>query len=382
MFEARSPYQIYSFDDGGSAESMGMCADQWWVCRLIRLQQESLDALALMYFSRVTHLKDVEIDASKQYVQALQKLRTGLTTPDSLYDFQTLGSISALIFYELLAFNKGDGWTSHADGLARLMELRGPSRHKNCPERSVFLEHRVVLVTRAILFRRRTFLARPEWKTVPWEDDPQSKSIIDFLLDILCDFSGLLEDLDTQLTTGVPRYIDLQVQTESLIKDLNSWWRQWLISTRDTGREVAPVCGTIMADEEGLLYSTLLSFDDYWAAYSVIMHNALRILLLQVWQLLSNRSATTMAFFEQGLLDEANSTVLQGISSDMMALAHENVRLIEYFHVQSWVGAVCVRYPLNVTYGCLEEDSRVAKWLKASQELGLPKVHRFRVAED
>jgi hypothetical protein len=217
---------------------------------------------------------------------------------------------------------------------------------------------------------------------VPWEDDLQSKSVLDFLLDIHCDFSGLLEDLDAELATRAPRYLDLQVQAESLIRDLNDWWRQWLTNNHNTGREVAPVRDTIMADEEGLLYPTLLSFDDYWDAYSVTMHNALRILLLQVRQVLSDRSPTTKAFSEPALLDETNSTVLQGISSDMVALAHENMRLIEYFHVHSWVGTACVRYPLNVTYGCYEKDSRMAKWLEASQEFGLPKVHRFRVTEN
>jgi hypothetical protein len=217
---------------------------------------------------------------------------------------------------------------------------------------------------------------------VPWEDDPQSKLVLDFLLDILCDFSGLLEDLDAELATKAPRYLDLQVLTESLIKDLNKWWRQWLSNSPNAAREVAPACGTIMADEEGLLYPTLLSFDDYWDAYSIVMYNALRILLLQVWQVLSDGSPTIMALSEPGLLDEPNSTVLQGISSDMVALAHENMRLLEYFHVHSWVGTACVRYPLDVTYGCLPEGSRVAKWLGASQKFGLPKAHRFRIAED
>ncbi|PQE31940.1 C6 finger domain-containing protein [Rutstroemia sp. NJR-2017a WRK4] len=356
MFEARSPFRACSSNNHDLLGQMVMCTDRWWVCKLIQSRQESLHALALMYFGRANHLKGVETDASKQYGQALQKLR-------------------------LLAFNMGDGWKSHADGLAQLMELRGPSRHKGCPERSIFLEQRVVLVSRAILFRRRTFLARPEWKTVPWEDDPQSKLVLDFLLDILCDFSGLLEDLDSELATKEPSYLDLQVKTESLIKDLNAWWRQWLTNSPNAAREVAPARNTIMADEEGLLYPTLLSFDDYWDAYSIIMYNALRILLLQVWQVLSDRSPTIKALSEPGLLDETNSTVLQGISSDMVALAHENMRLLEYFHVHSWVGTASVRYPLDVTYGCLPEGSRAAKWLGASRKFGLPAVHRFRIAE-
>jgi hypothetical protein len=102
MFEARSRYRADSLDNEDLTQSMVMCSDRWWVCKLIQSPQESLDALALMYFSRVHHLKDVEADASKQYGQALQKLRVGLTAPNNLYDFQTLGNISALIFYEVM----------------------------------------------------------------------------------------------------------------------------------------------------------------------------------------------------------------------------------------------------------------------------------------
>jgi hypothetical protein len=102
MFEARSPFQARSCNNDGLLEQMAMCTDRWWVCKLIQSHQESLHALALIYFGRANHLKGVETDASKQYGQALQKLRVGLTTPDSLYEFETLGNISALIFYEVM----------------------------------------------------------------------------------------------------------------------------------------------------------------------------------------------------------------------------------------------------------------------------------------
>lgn len=34
----------------------------------------------------------------------------------------------------------------HVDGLSRLIEIRGPSQYKHFPERSMFLEHRCILV--------------------------------------------------------------------------------------------------------------------------------------------------------------------------------------------------------------------------------------------
>jgi hypothetical protein len=34
----------------------------------------------------------------------------------------------------------------HVDGLGRLIEMRGPSQYKHFPEKSLFLEHRSILV--------------------------------------------------------------------------------------------------------------------------------------------------------------------------------------------------------------------------------------------
>ena len=38
------------------------------------------------------------------------------------------------------------GWISHAGGIGKLIEARGPELHKTYPEKSMFLESRMLLV--------------------------------------------------------------------------------------------------------------------------------------------------------------------------------------------------------------------------------------------
>lgn len=38
------------------------------------------------------------------------------------------------------------GWITHAGGIGKLIEARGPELHKTYPEKSVYLESRMMLV--------------------------------------------------------------------------------------------------------------------------------------------------------------------------------------------------------------------------------------------
>ena len=38
------------------------------------------------------------------------------------------------------------GWITHAGGVGRLIQLRGPEEHQKYPEKTIFLESRMLLV--------------------------------------------------------------------------------------------------------------------------------------------------------------------------------------------------------------------------------------------
>lgn len=47
----------------------------------------------------------------------------------------------------MFTLRTGAGWRIHLDALSRLIEMRGPGQYKHFPEKSMFLEHRSILVS-------------------------------------------------------------------------------------------------------------------------------------------------------------------------------------------------------------------------------------------
>jgi hypothetical protein len=86
------------------------------------------------------------------------------------------------------------GWLQHAGGVARLIELRGPWRHQSLHERHLLEINRITIALNYLLKRRRCFLEQPDWIPIPWALDPESKTPILRLHDILCAMPGLAED--------------------------------------------------------------------------------------------------------------------------------------------------------------------------------------------
>lgn len=159
MFEGRAPC-LFDY-------TSTQCAPGWWITEMTKAPNKSLDALATMGFAIFHGLRDEMTYSVKLYGEALQGLRNALVNGDAVWKFDTLAAVTALCMYEvhfpsnlylevgllnpqclqLVANRLGRGWGQHADGLGRLLELRGPWRHKKFPEKSVLLEHRCILVS-------------------------------------------------------------------------------------------------------------------------------------------------------------------------------------------------------------------------------------------
>jgi len=263
----------------------------------------------------------------------------------------------------LISLRMGLGWRMHVDGLSRLIEIRGPSQYKHFPERSMFLEHRCILVSKAIITREKTFLSQPKWKTVPWEDDPQSKMPADYLIDILCDTAGILADVLQHGPAGSSECSGHRREIEGLLDHLNDWWREWSSTHSQSCQAVSPDPSiTITKDSAGLIFPTLLWYDSIWTAQTVCLYDTARIILLTMWEILLRGLNVPL---EVPMPTEPNDTPLLGISSDITGLAHEIIRSLEYCHEESWrfIGTFCVILPQDVAYSCLRPESREKKFL-------------------
>jgi len=274
--------------------------------------------------------------------------------------------------YEIIDRRAGTAWKFHAEALGHLIEARGPSAYKKHPENTLFLEHRVILISKAIVSATTSFFSQAAWKIVPWEDDPSSKSPFDQLIDIFCDCADYFAEIKGCKEGMMPYQIyNLKSKVLKSLEDLNAWWQGSSLRDEGTCKEVmADPKITITRDTDGPLFLTLLEYSGLWDAYMLCTYNATRIILLQSLEVLgradgsgsSGETTQTPASSSQ-----ASSTPLLGISSDIKLLAYEILRSIEYCSVtsQQFMGTFTCLFVIDIAYICLDEDSRESRWLRA-----------------
>lgn len=95
--------------------------------------------------------------------------------------------------------------------------------------------------------RKRTFLEREEWLTIPWSKHPESKTPQQKILAILCPAGGMLEDFDKLKDTSYTpedlktRSCPIWRKTKQLLISLFRWRRDWGISHRGPVVHETPV---------------------------------------------------------------------------------------------------------------------------------------------
>ena len=169
-------------------------------------------------------------ESTKIYGHALKDMQLALYDTERMHSDQVLIASMLLGLYETLEGSALDSrsWLSHAQGAARLIQLRGPERHRNRQAHHVFLGSRVPTLYAAIAQRRATYLASEEWKTIPWEND--HRTYYDRLVDAVTRVPGLLEDIDsTNLGTANPltysRKLELFKEMAQLQRTIDTWKR-------------------------------------------------------------------------------------------------------------------------------------------------------------
>ncbi|MCJ1324414.1 hypothetical protein MMC10_001076 [Thelotrema lepadinum] len=360
----------------------------WWILQVQDSHTSSiaLDALVTKFFGQASLQKELILEGTKYYTQALSSLRQDLASPNA-FSLGTLAATSILSMFELITFSSHNGWIQHAGGLARLMQARGPWRHKSSTERKVLLENRILLVGNAMMSRKRTFLEERDWKDVPWEDAPENKDPYDHLIDIACDIPGMLEDIDhlAQQPQDLDDldneglFLDLVNRSERAFDELDAWWRSWATANLHSCVERPPDADSkISYDENGPVFDSVLHFESYWACYIMIFHNALRILLLSVWE-----QTSILPYSKQYLvrtpIDETNPLPLLGISQNKEGLALEIFRCIEFCEYQTrrFMGNSCVLFPIFYAQQALDPVSREGQWLLSLPQRRLESFKTF-----
>jgi len=191
-------------------------------------------------------------------------------------------------------------------------------------------------------------------------------------MDILCDIAGHLEDMKViGEIQGGPAIESLTERVAMSLDELDDWWRGWITENPQVCYEIesAPD-STVILDDDGPLFPTVLQYTSLSAAYLVCTHNCGRILLLHLQRCLgvlaTDPLSTSDAHSETVASDEHNKAPLLGICSDSRALAHEIMRSLDYCFEQAggFMASFCVRVLQNEEYDTLDPGSREAEWLR------------------
>ncbi|MCJ1306089.1 hypothetical protein MMC08_008907, partial [Hypocenomyce scalaris] len=232
-------------------------------------------------------------------------------------------------------------------------------------------------IARALTLRQRTFLEDPDWKSVPWMDDPTSKNSVQYLLDVLAGIPGLLEDEDRLLADQTTMSSADQDQLDScrrrLIKILGElflWRWGWERLHPNLAFEVVTDPATnITLDAKGTpIYRTILFYHDFQEGRAPLLYNTGLLILLCLAEAWDMQDAPHLAL---STLSHQNPPIL---SSNPLVLPHaalapaevlcEICRSVEYFLQDSHLGAGSMQllFPLRVALTCAQ-DGREKAWL-------------------
>ena len=234
-------------------------------------------------------------------------------------------------------------WILHAGGVDGLVQRRGPHRHVEYPEHGYFLLARTMIMTEAITTRKKTFLDRPEWKTIPWSKHPETKTPVHHLMDVQTAFPGIMSDYRT-LSSSLFSFEEkcalcdnIVGQLEDLMRDTISWRWDFELHNPYICSEVPPDRqNSYVYKEDGVpLYSTVLSFVDLSTAYTLNFYHTVVAWQLYVAQMfgapeLWSTTYTSLLFSHSPPLP-TNPLPYPSADQEMLPLVDAVARAIDYY---------------------------------------------------
>jgi hypothetical protein len=114
------------------------------------------------------------------------------------------------------------------------MELRGPASFTS-PETLAFLaKSQSSIIMADLALHKPTIFSRPEWKHVPWTLQPERRTAIHDLHDILADCTELYamkdkQDAEAITDHGSPMYQTILDTINDILAQLDQWQSGWNI---------------------------------------------------------------------------------------------------------------------------------------------------------
>ena len=167
----------------------------------------AMSALSLAVVGRVRGNQALSIEGARKYGMALWELQRALWDDDLKLKDQTLAVCMTLVLYEVYECPDTSlrGWMTHARGMSRLVEARGPKMHRSPLAHEMYKEYRYVTMMENLATRNASFVHEPRWSTEPWEGI--AKSADQKLYDLGSELSRILDDADASKLIQDPQLL-------------------------------------------------------------------------------------------------------------------------------------------------------------------------------
>ncbi|KAF4767855.1 hypothetical protein N7455_000055 [Penicillium solitum] len=204
---------------------------------------DAFEAVSVAFFGRSVQNKQIESSGFRLYPRVLRALQDALVDPEKSKAESTLVTVTLLLAFESVERTTQSGVSAHVRGAVRLIEHRGPENHMYGVEHLLFTELRPYWIGAALAARQPSFLAREDWKTIPWSAGTTQKDILHHLLDLATSVPGLLAASDAfkeAQITSVMGTQEMAVKQSTLwngIRELTAsfykWYEDWVVAYPD-----------------------------------------------------------------------------------------------------------------------------------------------------
>ncbi|KAL5342134.1 hypothetical protein BJX70DRAFT_357042 [Aspergillus crustosus] len=216
---------------------------------------DAFESVSQVFFGRSVQNKTIEATGFSYYPRVLRSLQDALQDPERSKAESTLATVILLMAFESVERTSQASLWAHVQGALRLIEHRGPENHMYGVEHLLFTELRPYWVsTDSVLNRPKantrqvsasfsnrapSFLAREDWKTIPWSAGTTAKNILHYLLDLAVEIPTLLsqhDELEAELQAHMLSAHERTVKQAALwkgIADLTNRFALWKINWVD-----------------------------------------------------------------------------------------------------------------------------------------------------
>jgi hypothetical protein len=264
---------------------------------------------------------------------------------------------------QFLISDHENGWINHARGLERIFALRGPKQMSSLPCVMILEQTRASLIFAAIVLRKPTILAQPEWKTEPWKLHPERVDPGKLLFDLLCDCPELFVLKDRLMAEAddakrMENVQELYVKAQRILFDLEQWGLDWAADPSNACTEVpSPPSTPHVLDSSGIpspAWSTIFQYQSLMQSAAVAMYNGALILVTQF-----------LLALEVMIHGECeNESLIERLRTAGMIIC----RSVDYHYSQSSGGeqsAFFLLFPLRMAHDAVgKSDPAIGVWLK------------------